>query len=64
MSDEEFKALQATFPWTHVVHPSGLGGHVRVLNRHGQEVPIFDMIAFLELITRKLEPKESPNAQG
>jgi hypothetical protein len=62
MTDEQFKQLQATFPWTHTVRPSGLGGHVQVINRFGQEVPLFDMIAFLEMITRKLEAKEAPSA--
>ena len=62
MTEEQFKLLQAPFPWTHPIRPSGLGGHVQVLNRFGQEVPMFDMIAFLEMITRKLEAKEAPSA--
>ncbi len=60
MTEEQFKAIQGTFPWTHVVQPSGLGGIVRVINRHGEEVPIFDMVAFLEIITHKLKQREEP----
>jgi hypothetical protein len=66
MTEEQFKAIQGTFPWTHVIEPSGLGGVIRVLNRHGEEVSLFDMVAFLEVITQKLKPKETPHdsAQG
>jgi hypothetical protein len=64
MTEEQFKAIQGTFPWTHTVQPSSLGGIVRVLNRHGEEVPIFDMVAVLEIISRKLQPKETPNAES
>jgi hypothetical protein len=61
MTEEQFKAIQGTFPWTHTIQPSGLGGIVRVINRHGEEVPIFDMVAVLEIISRKLQPKETPH---
>ena len=64
MTEEQFKTIQGTFPWTHTIQPSGLGGLVRVLNRHGEEVPIFDMVAVLEVISRKLQPKETPDAQS
>jgi len=64
MTDAQFKAIQGTFPWTHTVQPSGLGGIVRVMNRHNEEVPIFDMVAVLEVVTQKLKPKEAPDAQS
>lgn len=60
MSDEEFKKLQATFPWTTQVVPSGIGGLVRMIDRNGQEVPIFAMTDLLQMLTRKLErPNEA-----
>jgi hypothetical protein len=43
------------------VIPSGLGGLVQVIDKNGDEVPIFAMTAFLAFITRKLEPKEKVN---
>lgn len=62
MNEEEFKKIQATMPWTHQVVPTTKGGLVQVLDNRGQEVPIFTMINFLEVITRKLarpaQPKE------
>ncbi len=64
MTDAEFKKLQGTFPWTERVIPSGMGGLVQVLDRNGEEVPLFAMTAFLAFITRKLEPKEKPNEQA
>lgn len=63
MNDAEFKRIQATFPWTERVIPSGLGGVVQVIDRNGEEVPLFTMTAFLHFITKKLEPKEKPDAQ-
>lgn len=64
MTDEQFKALQNTFPWTEKVTPTGLGGLVQVIDKNGEEVPIFVMTAFLTLITKKLTPKEKPNEQA
>lgn len=63
MNDAEFKKLQATFPWTERVIPSGLGGLVQVLDRNGEEVSLFAMTAFLSFITRKLQPKEKSDDQ-
>lgn len=62
MTEEQFKQLQATFPWTTRVIPTGAGGLVQVINRHGQEVPLFTMTDLLEVLTRKLELKEPPSA--
>lgn len=54
MNDQQLEALKATFPWrTQVIH-SPVGGIVKVINRHGQEVPIFDMTNFLEVITNHM----------
>jgi hypothetical protein len=55
MSDEQFKELQSTFPWTTEVTASGIGGLVRMIDRNGQEVPLFAMTDLLQMLTRKLE---------
>lgn len=59
MTDEDFKKLQQTFPWTTQVIPSGMGGLVRMVDRNGHEVPLFAMTDLLQLLTRKLD-KETP----
>lgn len=55
MTDEQFKELQATFPWTARIIPTGAGGLVQMLDRNGQEVPLFTMTDLLQVLTRKLE---------
>ncbi|PLC44601.1 hypothetical protein C0Q88_07940 [Ralstonia pickettii] len=60
MDEEQFKKVQATMPWTHHVIPTNRGGLVQVLDNKGQEVPIFTMVAFLEVITRKLARPAQP----
>jgi hypothetical protein len=64
MTREQFEALKATMPWTHQVtgHPQ-VGGLIRVINNRGEEVSIFDMVAFLDVITQKIAtnpPKDTP----
>ena len=60
MSDEQFKELQATFPWTTRVVPTGVGGLVQMIDRNNQEVPLFAMTDLLQVLTRKLEkPNEA-----
>jgi hypothetical protein len=54
MTDEQFKELQTTFPWTTRVLPTGAGGLVQMIDRNGQEVPLFAMTDILEMLTRKL----------
>lgn len=57
MTDQEFNEIRKTFPWTaqQIVTPGG--GLVRVINCLGQEVPIFTMTAFMELMTNRLAVK-------
>jgi hypothetical protein len=59
MSQVEFEALKLTFPWTSRTLVVGIGGIVQVIDRNGNEVPLFAMTRFLEVITRKLEKKPS-----
>ena len=57
MDETEFKALQATMPWRHVITPAPrghIGGQIRVVNCRGQEVDLITMCRFLEVITNKL----------
>ena len=58
MTDGQFKELQATFPWTTRVVPTGAGGIVQMIDRNGQEVPLFAMTDLLQVLTRKLEKAE------
>lgn len=55
MTDEQFKQIQATFPWTTRVIPTGAGGLVQMIDRNGQEVALFAMTDILQVLTRKLE---------
>jgi hypothetical protein len=60
MDEKEFKGLQATMPWRHVVFPAArgmIGGQIKVINKHGQEVDLITMCRFLEVITNKLALK-------
>lgn len=59
MTKEQLEALKATMPWKHRVltHPQ-IGGLVEVIDNRGQEVPLFDMVAFLEVITARLAPED------
>lgn len=59
MDQAEFEKIKATFPWSERTFQTRSGGIVQVIDRNGQEVPIFTMTAFLEVITRKLAPKEA-----
>ena len=56
MTQDEYNALRATFPWTEQLYtvPGRRGGHVRVLDNRGQEVPLFTLTKFLQFITTKL----------
>lgn len=57
MDQVEFEKLKATFPWTERTIPTRGGGLVQVIDRNGQEVLLFTMTRFLEMITNKLAPK-------
>lgn len=59
MDQVEFEALKATFPWTERTLQTRTGGLIQVLDNKGEEVPIFTMTRFLEMITKKLAAKEA-----
>lgn len=57
MDQAEFEQIKATFPWTERVFQTRSGGIVQVIDCNGNEVPLFTMTRFLEMITRKLAAK-------
>ena len=63
MDQVEFEKLKATFPWTERTMQTRSGGLVQVIDANGNEVPIFTMTRFLEMITAKLAPKVVPEQQ-
>lgn len=60
MNQAEYIALRATFPWTERVIPTKQGGVVQVLDRNGQEVPLFTITKFLSFITTRLIAAPAP----
>lgn len=60
MTQAEFDAVKATFPWREqvVTVPGRVGGLVRVLDNTNGEVPLFTITKFLAFITQKLTNKE------
>ena len=55
MTAKQLEAIKATFPWrTEVVQTHAIGGLVKLIDRNGDEVPIFDMTGFLEVVTQKM----------
>lgn len=61
MTQTEFEKIKATFPWTERTFQTRSSCVVQVIDRNGNEVPLFVMTAFLEVITHKLalKPEES-----
>ena len=64
MNQEEFDAIKATFPWRDQIVPTTRGGLVRVIDKNGNEVPIFTMTRFLAMITEKLAAKPANKEQA
>lgn len=54
MTTTEYAAIQATFPWTQALQHTRVGGLVAMIDKNGNEVPIFTMTAFLSVITNRL----------
>lgn len=55
MTAKQLEAIKATFPWrTEVVQMHPIGGLVKLIDRNGDEVPIFNMTGFLEVVTQKM----------
>lgn len=59
MKPAEFDEVRKTFPWTERITPTLKGGGwVQVIDRNGNEVPLFTMTNFLTMITTKLASQE------
>lgn len=54
MTDADYQAVKATFPWTEHVVADGKRTLVKIIDNAGNEVPIFTMTAFLTMITAKI----------
>lgn len=57
MNQKEFDAVKDTFPWTEQTFLTTNGAIVRVVDKNGNEVPLFTMTRFLVMITTKLAAK-------
>jgi hypothetical protein len=61
MNQPEYDAVRATFPWSERVFSTPKGGIVQVIDRNGNEVPLFTMTKFLTFITIRLaQANEAP----
>lgn len=63
MTDIEYNALKATMPWRDQTFQSPRGGLIQVIDRNGQEVPLFAMVRFLTFITAKLTQQPAQETQ-
>lgn len=62
MNEQELKSLKATMPWREQVFQTPRGGLVQVIDRFGNEVPLFTLTRFVTLVTAKLaQEKETAN---
>ena len=59
MTDEQFKQIKATMPWSERVYQTPRGGIVQMIDNRGMEVPLFTMTAFLQMITAKLAAQQA-----
>ena len=65
MTDDEFRQLRATMPWTEHSVAQGRQTLIQIIDRHGREVPLFTVVAFTLRMSRHLagQPqKENGNA--
>lgn len=66
MTEVEFKEIQATMPWREQIIGTPRGGLIQIIDNQGREVPLFTIVKFLAMITRKLAStamKENSDAQ-
>lgn len=64
MTEPEFQELKSTMPWQHRSYQTPRGQVIiQVIDNRGQEVPMFTMVEFLEIVTAKMAQKEAANAQ-
>lgn len=58
MGQAEFDQLKTTFPWSNRLIQTGQYGLIQLLDKDGNEVPLFTMVNFLSMITQKLTARE------
>lgn len=64
MTEQELQALKATMPWTQRSYQTPKGQVIfQMIDNRGQEVPLFSMLDFLEIVTTKMAMKEGGNAK-
>lgn len=59
MTEQEYQALRTTFPWNqHLTTARGMrGGLVQMLDRNGNEVPLFTLTKLVNYLTTRLQPR-------
>lgn len=64
MTEEQFKAAKATFPWQQALRtvPHRQGGIVQMIDCNGMEVPLFTMLAFVQAVTGNMAVKRDAAA--
>ncbi|UUZ75568.1 hypothetical protein LP414_28020 [Polaromonas sp. P1(28)-13] len=65
MTEEQIRALKATFPWKQrlLTIPHKQGGIVQMLDNKGQEVPLFTMLALIQALTERMAVQAAAPAQ-
>jgi|GEM_PF-1940365 len=64
MTEAQFQELKSSMPWRHQSYQTPKGQVIiQVIDNRGQEVPLFTMVDFLEIVTAKMAQKEASNAQ-
>lgn len=63
VTDDEFKRVRATMPWSEFNMVQGRQTLIKIVDRHGQEVPLLTVVAFVThmsaLLTRQKEEKNA-----
>ena len=63
MTDDEFKRLRATMPWTEFSTNTGRQTLIRIIDNSGAEVPLLTLVAFSikmsQYLTRQKEEKNA-----
>lgn len=57
MTNDDYKRVVATFPWRHEVQRTTKGALIKLLDKNGDEVPLTDLMHFMEFITGRIANK-------
>lgn len=61
MTEAEFQAAKATFPWKHTLERTGFGGHFKVIDKTGAEVPFMTLFGVMERVTERIAQSVANN---